>query len=66
MIEKFNLMFGLVNSINTCLRLKIRLYEGGFYNLKSLLNEFAVPNLSLFILYIRNVQNNLLYLLMSV
>ena len=40
----FKFRFGLVNTINTYLRLKYRVVCGKIYNLKSVIIEFVVPN----------------------
>ena len=60
MILYFRLRFGLVNSSNSHLRLKIcvvwRVGRGIFYYLlKSVLYEFAIPNLSLIYISVSDI-----------
>ena len=43
----FSLRFGLVNAIDTCLRLKICVVWLGIFNPKYILIEFTIPNPSL-------------------
>ena len=45
--DNFRLKFGLVNSINTNLMLKICSVWEGIFSLKCILIDFAIPNMSM-------------------